>query len=303
LNKLIDKIPFKQKGLIYISVAALLWSSSGLFIKISGRLELNAFQISFFRSLIAAITIISISTFQKKKIKFEFDVISIFCAISYSGILIFFVIANTLTTAANTIFLQFTAPIYLLFLEPFFLKTKFQMKNLITVVVCILGMALFFMGRLETGNLYGNMFGILSGISFALFSLFLKWKKQIHKTENTLSQIAMGNILVAIICFPIIIGKLIISPVGFVILSFLGIFQIGISYVIYNEGIKYVSATESLIIAMLEAVFNPFWVYIGIGESPSNYALLGGAVILIGIVAHNFIIKGKPEEKIYPEAG
>jgi len=191
----------------------------------------------------------------------------------------------------------------LLFLEPVFLKTKFQMKNLITVIICIAGMALFFMGKLETGNLYGNMFGILSGISFALFSLFLKWKKQIHKTENTLSQISMGNFLVAIICFPVIFSKLIISPLGFIILGFLGIFQIGISYVIYNEGIKYVSATESLIIAMLEAVFNPFWVFIGIGERPSNYALLGGAVILTGIIAHNFIIKGKPVEIVYPEAG
>jgi drug/metabolite transporter, DME family len=102
---------------------------------------------------------------------------------------------------------------------------------------------------------------------------------------------------------PIIFGNLIIPPLGFVILAFLGIFQIGVSYVIYNEGIKYVSATESLIIAMLEAVFNPFWVFIGIGEKPSNYALIGGAVILIGIIVHNFIIKGKPEEKIYPEAG
>jgi len=303
LTKLIDKIPFRRKGLIYISIAALLWSSSGLFIKISSSLEINAFQISFYRSLVAAITIISISTIQKKKIKFEFDAISILCSITYSGILIFFVIANTLTTAANTIFLQFTAPIYLLFLEPVFLKTKFQIKNLITICICISGMALFFTGRLEAGNLYGNMFGILSGISFALFSLFLKWKKQIHKTENTLSQIAMGNILVAIICFPIIFSKLFISPVGFLILSFLGIFQIGLSYVIYNEGIKYVSATESLIIAMLEAVFNPFWVYIGIGERPSNFALLGGAVILMGILVHNFIIRGKPEDKIYPEAG
>ena len=303
MKNLIDKIPFKRKGLFYISFAALLWSSSGLFIKISSGLELSAFQISFYRSLVAAITIITISTYQKKKIKLEFDVISILCSIAYAGILIFFVIANTLTTAANTIFLQFTAPVYLLFLEPVFLKTKFQFKNLITVLICMSGMALFFMGKLDTGNLYGNMFGILSGISFALFSLFLKWKEQLHKTENTLSQIAMGNILVAIICLPVIFGNLIIPPLGFVILAFLGIFQIGVSYVIYNEGIKYVSATESLIIAMLEAVFNPFWVFIGIGEKPSNYALIGGAVILIGIIVHNFIIKGKPEEKIYPEAG
>ena len=239
MNRFLDKIPYHYKGIIYISFSALLWSSGGLFIKVLNRLELNAFQILFYRSLIAGLTILLISVIKKNKIKFEFDFISVLCSVSFSGILIFFVIATTLTTAANTIFLEFTAPIYLLFLEPIFLKTKFKLRNLITVIICVAGMALFFFGRLEIGNIYGNLIAILSGVSFAFFSLFLKWKKQIHKSENTLNSIVLGNFLVTLICLPIIFNKLSVSSGEFTLLLFMGIFQIGISYIIYNAGIKY----------------------------------------------------------------
>jgi drug/metabolite transporter (DMT)-like permease len=288
-----NKIPLHYKGLILISTAALLWSTGGLFIKILTIEKLTPFQITFFRSLIAALTLFFIIKFKnREKIKIEFDLISILCAVSYSGILIFFVVATTLTTVANTIFLQFTAPVYLLFLEPFFLKTKFKVNNLFAVLFSVFGMSLFFIDKIETGNHLGNMFGIFSGICFAFFSLFLKWKKQLHKTENTLNQILLGNILIALISLPLVFDKLILSGTGYLILIFLGVFQIGISYAIYNEGIKYVSATESLIIAMLEAVFNPFWVFLGIGEKPGFWAMVGGIIILATIAVKN-IFSGK----------
>src|SRR5205085_1389609 len=171
LSKWLNKIPSHRVGLIYISFTAFLWSSSGLFIKV---LKINAFQISFFRSSIAALTIYIISYLRGNKIKFEFDIISNLSAFFYAGILILFVIATKMTTAANAIFLQFTAPIYLVILEPIFLKTKFESKNLITVIVCIVGMILFFFGRLELGNIYGNLIAICSGLCFAMFSLLLK---------------------------------------------------------------------------------------------------------------------------------
>ncbi|HRJ87021.1 MAG TPA: DMT family transporter, partial [Ignavibacteria bacterium] len=118
-----NKIPNHRKGLIYISFTAFLWSTSGFFIKY---LTINAFQISFFRSLIAALTVFFITMARKKKLKFEFDSVSNFAAIFYAGILILFVLATKMTTAANAIFLQFTAPMYLVVLEPLFLKTKFD---------------------------------------------------------------------------------------------------------------------------------------------------------------------------------
>lgn len=264
-----------------------------MFIKI---LTLDAFQISFYRSAIAAVTILIISVSRKINLKFEFDIISVLCSITYSFILVLFVIATKLTTAANAIFLQFTAPIYLLILEPVFLKTKFEKKNLYALIFCFSGMTLFFFGKLDLSGIKGNLFAIGSGICFALFSLFLKWKKQIHKSESTIIYIAAGNILVCLFCFPFIYDKLIIDTSQIFILLYMGIFQIGISYIIFNEGIKYISATESMIIAMLEAILNPVWVFIGVGEVPTVYSIIGSVIIILAIVWRTLFVK--QDEKI-----
>ena len=290
LSKLLNKIPAHRKGLIYISFTAFLWSSSGLFIKV---LNINAFQISFFRSAIAALTIFFVTILRKKKVKFEFDTVSNLSAFFYAGILILFVIATKMTTAANAIFLQFTAPIYLVILEPIFLKTKFESKNLITIIICIFGMVLFFFGRLELGNIYGNLLAICSGICFAMFSLLLKYKKIRKNSNNTIQSAIMGNVLVAVITFFLVFPSFSLSMSEALILIYMGVIQIGISYIIFNEGIKYVSATESMIIATLEAIFNPIWVFAGIGEAPSVYAIIGGLIIFSAIIWRNFNKKEK----------
>lgn len=292
LRTLTSKIPSHKKGLVYISITALLWSSSGLFIKI---LSISAFQITFYRSGIAALTIYILSLLRQEKVKFGFDTISNLTAISYAGILIFFVLATKMTTAANAIFLQFTSPIYLLFLEPLFLKSKFDKKSLYAIIATVIGMVLFFFGKLDLGNIYGNIFAIISGISFAFFSLFLKWKKLKANSNNTLHNIILGNVLVSFVSFFFCFQDLSLNKREFFILLYMGIFQIGISYMIFNEGIKYVTATESMIIATLEAVFNPIWVFLGIGEIPSIYAILGGVIIFSAILYRSF--RGKYESK------
>ncbi len=289
----LSKIPNHRKGLIYISFTAFLWSTSGFFIKY---LTINAFQISFYRSLVAAITVLAITLARKGKMKIEFDRISNLAAVFYAGILILFVLATKMTTAANAIFLQFTAPIYLVVLEPIFLKTKFSPKNIITIVISIAGMILFFFGKLELGNIYGNLLAICSGICFAMFSLLLKYKRVKQKSDNTLGTVVMGNALVAVLAFAVIFPNLGLNLTEALILLYMGAVQIGISYIIFNEGIKYVSATESMIIATLEAVFNPIWVFIGIGEAPSVYSIIGGSIIFGAIIWRN--VSGKEKSLI-----
>lgn len=289
----LSKIPNHRKGLIYISFTAFLWSTSGFFIKY---LTINAFQISFYRSLVAAITVLAITLARKGKMKIEFDGVSNLAAVFYAGILILFVLATKMTTAANAIFLQFTAPIYLVVLEPIFLKTKFSPKNIITIVISIAGMILFFFGKLELGNIYGNLLAICSGICFAMFSLLLKYKRVKQKSDNTLGTVVMGNALVAVLAFAVIFPNLGLNLTEALILLYMGAVQIGISYIIFNEGIKYVSATESMIIATLEAVFNPIWVFIGIGEAPSVYSIIGGSIIFGAIIWRN--VSGKEKSLI-----
>jgi drug/metabolite transporter (DMT)-like permease len=293
VTSILSRIPAHRKGLIYISFTAFLWSTSGFFIKY---LTINAFQISFYRSLVAAITVLTITLVRKKSMKIEFDRVSNLAAVFYSGILILFVLATKMTTAANAIFLQFTAPIYLVVLEPIFLKTKFSPKNIITIVISIAGMILFFFGKLELGNIYGNLLAICSGICFAMFSLLVKYKRVKQKSDNTLGSVVMGNALVAVLAFIVIFPNLGLSLTEALILLYMGAVQIGISYIIFNEGIKYVSATESMIIATLEAVFNPVWVFIGIGEAPSVYSIIGGSIIFAAIIWRN--VSGKEKSLI-----
>ena len=125
-----------QKGILYVFTAALLWSSGGLFIKL---ISFNAMQLSFFRCLIAAITFALI--FRKRTL--IFNKLSVINSVIYAIVLITFVIATKTTTAANAIFLQATAPIYVLIFEPLLNKTRYERINIITVGVCILGMILF----------------------------------------------------------------------------------------------------------------------------------------------------------------
>jgi len=289
----------EYKGLVYISFTALLWSSSGFFIKY---LTLDAFQISFYRSGIAAVTIYTLFRLRKhaahasgERKRKELMLLSFFTAISYAGILIFFVAATKMTTAANAIFLQFSAPIYLLFLEPIFLKTKFESRNLLAIIFCIVGMVLFFLGKLDVGDIYGNLVAIISGICFAFFTLFLRWRKQVFKDEDTLPSVVGGNLIVALTSLAVTKGDLAINGGQAIVLIYMGIFQIGVSYVIFNEGIKYVSATESMIIAMMEAILNPIWVFIGIGERPGIFSIIGGVVILGAILWRSL---SKDREKI-----
>ena len=275
-----------QKGLSGVFVAAVLWSSGGLLIKL---VTLTPMQISFFRCGIAALTFLVIFRTSIFKVNF-FTFIN---ASFYAAVLIFYVIAMKMTTAANAIFLQSTAPIYVLIFEPLINKTKFEKANVITIAVCILGMFLFFLGDLTPGQLEGNIFGLLAGIFFAAF--FIGMRK--NKKQYQQGSIFFGNILVALICIPFAleINELTFSNLWMV--SFLGVFQIAIAYAFFTFGLKRVYAVEASIISMFEPVLNPFWVFIGYGEVPSTYAIIGGVIIISAISIRTFNM-GKASLKI-----
>ncbi len=269
-----------QKGLIAIFISGVIWSTGGMFIKL---IPLEAIQICFFRSFFAAIVFAIL--FKKKA--FGFDRISIMNSFFYSGVLIFFVMATKMTTAANAIFLQYTGPIYVFLLEPFIYKTKFERINVITITMCFIGMILFFVGELSPGHLAGNLVALLSGIAFAAFMLGMKK----NKPENQSSSIFYGNIIICVVSAPFMFNINSVSPATFAKLSYLGIVQIGIAYAIFSYGIKRVMAVEGSLIAMVEPVLNPVWVFFGYGEVPSILSITGGVIILAAISFRTFIIE------------
>jgi drug/metabolite transporter, DME family len=261
-----------QTGIVAIVLAAILWSSGGLFVKL---ITLTPMQISFFRCSIAAITFAVL--FRKKIL--QYNLLTVVNSFFYAGVLIFYVIAMKTTTAANAIFLQSTAPIYVLIFEPLLNKTRYERSNIVTIIICFLGMILFFLGDLTPGQLEGNIFGLMSGVLFAAF--FLGMKRNDKRYQQ--SSIFWGNILVAIICLPFLfsIEELNFSQLWMV--SFLGVFQIAIAYAFFSYGLRKVIAVEASIISMIEPVLTPVWVFVGYGEVPATTAIIGGIIILSAI--------------------
>ena len=267
-----------QKGILFVFIAGLLWSTGGLFIKL---ISLPAMQLAFFRCIIAALTF---GIMFRKRILL-FNKLTFLNSVFYAAILITFVLATKTTTAANAIFLQSTAPIYVLIFEPIFNKTKYERINIITVAVCVLGMLLFFVGKLEPGHLEGNIIALLSGIAFASFFLGMKMNDPKYKH----SSIFYGNILVAIISIPFLFSLEYLTIKDLSMVAFLGVFQIAIAYAFFSSGLKRIYAVEASIIAMIEPVLNPVWVFIGYGEVPGITAILGGVIILGTIVTRTLI--------------
>lgn len=274
-----DHLSDHTKGVLAVVLTALLWSSGGLFIKL---ISLTSMQLSFFRCSIAAIVFAVI--FRKKVLKI--NKLAILNAVFYATVLTLFVIATKTTTAANAIFLQSTAPIYVLIFEPIINKTRWETINIITIAVCFLGMILFFMGELSPGHIEGNLVALLAGIAFAAF--FLGMGK--NDKEYQQSAIFYGNILVALICIPFILELEAISFNDLWMVTFLGVFQIAAAYAIFTYGIKRIMAIEASIISMLEPVLNPVWVFLGYGEVPTTFAIIGGIIIISAITIRTFIV-------------
>jgi drug/metabolite transporter (DMT)-like permease len=214
--------------------------------------------------------------------------------VAYAGVLVCFVAATKLTTAANAIFLQFSAPIYLVFLEPWVFGRRLHGRDLVAVGLTLGAMALFFVGRLELGRLAGNLLGMAAGICLALFTLILKLMRKRRPGADPIGAIVAGNLLVALLCAPLALpGFRPTLPQG-AILLYLGVFQIGVAYLLFNAGMRHLSATAAVVMGTLEAVFNPIWVYLGIGERPSGWAILGG-VIILGVIAWYGLARRGPQ--------
>lgn len=249
-------------------ITALLWSVGGLFIKI---VDWNAMAIAGGRSFFAAIILWSL--LPKRTFRLNRWVLA--GAAAYSLTVITFVAATRWTTAANAIFLQFTAPVYVAALGGWFLGEKSSPGDWTRMAIAQLGILLFFLDGLTWGGTAGNLLALVSGVGYA--SLILLLRKQ--KDANPVDSVVLGNVATVIVCLPWMVGPL---PDGKSILAiaFLGLFQLGLSYYLYTKAIKFVPALSAILIGMIEPVFNPVWVLLVLGERPTLLAIAGGMVVM-----------------------
>jgi drug/metabolite transporter (DMT)-like permease len=271
----------------FIVAAVLLWSTGGLFIKAN---TLDAFAVNFGRSLFAAVTVAVFTYRQGLKL----DAFTLLTSFLYAGTLSFFVYATKTTYAANAIFLQYTAPVYILLLAPFILKEKFRPSDLVTVVLCLGGMSLFFLeapnpeNKLASDIFLGNIAGLLSGVFFGLYFVLLRHPRSL-KIKNPAISVFYGNILIVLLMLPVVWENppAIVTAKDVFVILFLGIFQIGIAYVLFTKGIaRGVRSLDASIIGFIEPMLNPLWVFLILEEKPSGWALLGGAIIISAVIFH-----------------
>jgi len=266
--------------ILYVLAAALLWSTGGLFIKATP--ELSAYELSFGRSLLGALTV----AYFTRREGFRVNSVTVVAAALYAALLLLFVMATKLTTAANAIFLQYTAPVYLLVFEPLVFKEKYRRSDFLVVAACAAGIALFFVGRLRPEEMLGNQLALVSGLCFAVFMLLIRLPRA--GRVNRASSIIYGNLLLAAVCAPSFFGglhKVGASDVG--VILFLGVIQIGLAYTLFTRGVERgVRSLDAGLIGYVEPLSNPLWVYLFLGERPSRWAIIGGTVIIVAVFVH-----------------
>jgi drug/metabolite transporter, DME family len=278
----------RQYAILMTVLAAILWSTGGIFIKL---LPQDAFTILFYRSFYAGLIFLLI--FGKKL--FVFNKLSIISSLFYAPLLIAFVTSTKLTTAANAIFLQYTAPAFVLLLEPYFIRTKLKKINIFTVIVCFMGMGLFFIEQLSSpDNWLGIWLALLSGV--ILTGLLITQK--MNKPEYQPGAVFLGNMLVCLITLPWFITSPSPTITENTYLMILGFGQLGLGFALFLYGQKHLPAIESALIAMLEPLLNPVWVFVGYGEHPGNWAIAGGLIILLTLVFRLYWIEFREKELV-----
>ena len=262
-------------GLLVLT--ALGWSIGGVLIKV---LPWHPLAVAGMRGLIAGLVLLALH----RSLSLRGSRVRLYGALAYALCTASVCIATKLTTAANAILLQYTAPVWVALLGAWFLGERTTRADWLTIVVVLGGMALFFADGLAFGGLLGNVTGVLSGVCFAAMTVALRRQKDGSPVES----IILGNVIAFIIGLPFMFGQPLPSPTGIAAIVTLGVVQLGFSYWLYARAIRQVTALEAVIIPVIEPILNPVWVFLVAGERPSPWALVGGVIVLSAVTLRSW---------------
>ncbi len=269
----------QNKGSLYILLAALFWSFGGVLTK---SIPWSGLSIAAMRGLIAAMTI---AVF-KRSFSFKLNVSTIIAALALTMTTVLFIMATKLTTAANAIVLQYTSPFFIILLNLLVYHQKPKHRDLLALFGIGVGITLFFINQLGTGNLLGDAIGLMSGLMFA--GVFFANKMS---GASPLDATYMGN-LFSVFLLPFVIMDPEMFAHGslpWMLIVIMGVFQLGFGYIFFSLGIRLTSATRSNIIATLEPILNPIWVLLIVGEIPTTLSIIGGIIVLGTVVLYNHV--------------
>ena len=262
---------------LQVIAAALLFSTGGAAIKLT---SLDGWQVASFRSAIAAVVLFA--TIPRARTGWSWRLLP--TAAAYAATLVTFVLATKMTTAANAIFLQSTAPLYILVLGPLLLGERVSRSDLVYVFVVAAGIALLFLDVqpvLATASdpKRGNLIAAGSGMSWALTIIGLRWIGR-SDADATVATVVAGNLLACGAALPLALPVMHLGRIDLAVLLYLGAVQIGLAYALLTRAIRHVPAFEATTLLLLEPVMNPIWTWLVHGEQPGIVALAGGAIVL-----------------------
>ena len=263
--------------------AAALFSTGGAAIKAT---TLTAWQVASFRSGLAALAVFLLVPAARRRWTWRIAAVSIV----YAATMVLFVVSNKATTAANAIFLQSAAPLYILLLAPWLLKERPHRSDYVTMAALAVGLLLVILGlppaRATAPNpALGNVLALLSGVTWAFTLMGLRWLGSTEEDGSaTMSTVVGGNALACLICLPAALPVQQATIGDAAVVGYLGFIQIGLAYVLMTRGIRGVPAVEASMLLLLEPALNPVWAWLVHGEEPGTLPLLGGAVILAAML-------------------
>ena len=280
---------------LMILSAAVLFSTGGAAIKLC---SLNGWQVASLRSGIAAAALLAFLPSARRGWSWRTWLVGS----AYAGTMICFVLSNKLTTAANAIFLQAAAPLYILLLSPLLLHEPVRNRQIWYIAALASGMSMIFAGAQPASQtapnpVLGNAVAIGAGICWALTIIGLRWlARPFQRTTATVgdapstavSAVVCGNLIACLVTLPAALPIRGATSVDWAVLAFLGIFQIAIAYIFMVGGVRRVGALEVSLLLLLEPVLSPLWAWIFNNEQPSAIALLGGAVIVVATAVYTW---------------
>ena len=276
----------QSKGIFYVLMAAVLFSIGGLCIKM---VPWSPLAINGARNLISSIMIGIYLKMTHHKIVINPAVL--FGAVCMTGVTTLYTIANKLTTAANTIVLQFTAPVFVIFFMWIFCKERPKRVDIIATAAVFAGILCFFIDGLSSGNMLGNIVAVLSGVAYAGVFMMNSFEK-----SDSLSSIFLGQALSAVTCIWFVFGETDfgVTAVGGILA--LGIFQVGLAYILMSKGLDEVPAVTASLTTAIEPILNPILVAIFYHEMITPLSFVGAVIVIIAVVGYNVLKAAMPTE-------
>lgn len=285
---------------LQILCAALLFSTGGVAVK---SCSLTSWQIASFRCAVAAVAMLALVPAARRRFRWPTFTVGFF----YAGTVTCFVLANKATTAANAVFLQSTAPLYVLLLAPRLLGERTRRRDVAAMAGLALGLTFFFVGEEATfatapAPFVGNLLGALSGVFWAFTVMGLRWLEH-HGggRESGTGAVAVGSVFASLISLPLALPVTSSLATDWLWIAYLGIFQIAVAYLLLSAAVTAVPALEASLLILVEPVFNPVWAYLVHGEVPGPWAIAGG-VLIVAVTASKSVLDARRNDDAGPAA-